>query len=170
MENDYEFNLKKIRRSSFRAGYRKLIKKKFILSDGKVRDFDIKDEGKSVCILAFTKDNQIILVKQFRLGPETLLVEMPGGFLDPNEQPEFSARGELLEETGFDGDFEFVGTTLDCAYSNMLQYNFIAKSCKKIKAPNEFIETVFYSIEDFLTLLRSGQMTDVNQVIELWTI
>lgn len=64
------------------------------------------------------------------------------------------------------GDFQFVSTSLDCAYSNLLGYNFVATNCKKIQEQkldeNEFIEVVEMPLEKFKEHLRSGELTDIK--------
>lgn len=47
------------------------------------------------------KDNNFLMVKQWRHGEQSLSVEFPGGVIDKNEQPETAAVRELEEETGF---------------------------------------------------------------------
>lgn len=157
---------KKIKEEPYRAGYRKMVKKFFKLPDGRIVDFDIKQEGPAACVLALTKDSHVVLAKQFRPGPEKILMELPGGKIDTGEKAEEGIKRELLEETGYSGDFQFVGTTLDCAYSTMVRYNYLATNCKKLQEPkneeNEFIEVVECSLEEFKNILRSGQMTDVE--------
>jgi ADP-ribose pyrophosphatase len=59
-----------------------------ICSFGKESDFYIKKEGPAASVLAITKDKKVILVKQYRPGPSEILLELPGGFVDPNEKPE----------------------------------------------------------------------------------
>lgn len=62
-----------------------------------------------VVIVAVHNDN-FILVNQFRHGEERVTVEFPGGVCDSNENPEETARRELLEETGFSaGRMTFLG-------------------------------------------------------------
>lgn len=157
---------KKIKEEPFRAGFRKLLKKTFQLPDGKIQDFDIKHEGPAVCVLALSKNNNVILVKQFRPGMEKILHEMPGGAVDGDEQPIDAIKRELLEETGHTGDIEFVGTSHDCAYSTMFRYNFVAINCHKIDDQNlddtEFAEVTEMSLDDFRNHLRSGELTDVE--------
>ena len=99
---------KKIKEELFRAGFRKLVKKTFQLPDNRVVDFDIKQEGPVVCILALTKDNKIVLAKQFRPGPEKVLLELPGGSVDTGETPEEAAKREFLEETGYTGMIKLI--------------------------------------------------------------
>ncbi|MDD5749587.1 MAG: NUDIX hydrolase [Patescibacteria group bacterium] len=157
---------KKIKEDSFQAGFRKLIKKTFQLPNGKIEDFDIKKEGPAVCILALSKDNNVVLARQFRPGPEKTLLELPGGLVDKNETPLEAAKREFLEETGYIGDFQFVGESLDCAYSTMIRYNFVAINCHKIQKQkleeNEFIEIVEMSLAEFRKHLKGGQLTDIE--------
>ena len=49
------------------------------------------------------KDNNFLMVKQWRHGEQSLSVEFPGGVIDKNEQPETAAVRELEEETGYSG-------------------------------------------------------------------
>ena len=150
-----------------KPGYRQIVRRKYQLPNGRIEDYDIKDEGKCVCVLALTPDMQVILVKQFRPGPGKVLLELPGGGSDtPKSTPEENAKRELLEETGYTGDFQFVGTCWNCGYSNILNYNFVATNCHKIQEPRlddtEFIEVVKMPLGEFRQLLRSGELTDVK--------
>lgn len=64
----------------------------------------------SVNIVAITKDQQILMVRQYRFGIQQNTIELPGGLLDPNEDHAVAARRELLEETGFTGGtWEYMG-------------------------------------------------------------
>ncbi|MCD4705255.1 NUDIX hydrolase [bacterium] len=157
---------KKIKEKIFKAGFRTLLKKTFQLPDNRIVDFDIKYEGPAACVLALTEDNKIILTKQFRPGPEKILLELPGGVIEINETPTEAMKRELLEETGYTGDFKFVSTSLDCAYSTMVRHNFVATNCRKIQEQNldknEFIQVVKMSLNDFREHLRTGELTDIE--------
>ena len=157
---------KKIKEKPFQAGFRKLLKKTFQLPNGKIQEFDIKHEGPAVCVLALTKNNNVVLVKQYRLGMEKILLEMPGGSVEKDENPETAIKRELLEETGYAGDMKFIGTSYDCAYSTMLRYNYVATNCCKIGKQKldelEFAEVIKMSLNDFRNHLSSGELTDVE--------
>ena len=47
------------------------------------------------------KDNNFLMVKQWRHGEHALSVEFPGGVIDEGEEAEVAARRELEEETGY---------------------------------------------------------------------
>lgn len=150
----------------FKAGYRRMLTRRFKLPDGREDEYTIKDEGQPVCIFAMTIDGQVILAEQYRPGPERILLEMPGGNMEKNESPESAAARELLEETGYAGELRHVGTVLDCAYSTLLRHAFVATNCIKLQEPSldedEFIEIRTMSVQDFRQHLRSGQLTDVE--------
>ena len=154
------------REMAFQKYSRKIEKVMFKLPDGKESDFYIKREGPAAGVLAITKDQKVILVKQFRPGPEEILSELPGGYVDPNEKPEATMERELMEETGYKGNVKLVTTCFDDAYSTMNRYCFVATDCEKVGEPqtgeHEFIELELVSLEDFRKLLRNGKMTDVE--------
>jgi ADP-ribose pyrophosphatase len=54
-----------------------------------------------VTVLAETAAGEIVLVEQFRPAIEARTLELPGGLLDPGEEPADCASRELEEETGF---------------------------------------------------------------------
>jgi len=158
--------MKKINESILYSGFRKVIKREYQLPNGNIVDFEIKKEGPAVCVLAFTENGKIILAEQFRPGPNFKMLEMPGGGIDNGENPEDAAKRELLEETGYTGNFELAGTCYDDAYSTMFRHLFVAKECKKIQkaeiSDRESVETILVNLKEFRELLKSGKMTDIE--------
>jgi 8-oxo-dGTP pyrophosphatase MutT (NUDIX family) len=56
-----------------------------------------------VNVVAITRDGHLVLVEQYRHGVDAATVEIPGGMVDPGEEPAAAAVRELEEETGFTG-------------------------------------------------------------------
>lgn len=52
-------------------------------------------------VVAITKNNEVVLVKQYRHGVQEILLELPGGVVDKGEDPLEGAKRELMEETGY---------------------------------------------------------------------
>jgi ADP-ribose pyrophosphatase len=144
---------------------RKLVKRDYEMPDGKIADFYIKEEKDAACILALTSKNEVILVKQFRPGPNKVLLEMPGGEVDENN-PELAVSKELTEETGYRGRIEFVGKCVVEGYTKRTKYCYVAKDCRKTSdqklEDREFIEVVLMTLNEFRQHLRNGQLTDVE--------
>ncbi|MCU0667674.1 MAG: NUDIX hydrolase [Patescibacteria group bacterium] len=154
------------REQVFKKYSRAIDKVDFELPNGEKADFYIKAEAPAASIFAMTKDDNIILAKQFRPGPNKILNELPGGYLEPGENALQSISREFLEETGYEGDFIKIGTCLDDAYSTMVRHCFVATNCKKIADPKitntEQTELVLMPLNEFRTFLRTGQLTDVE--------
>jgi len=154
------------RETVFQKYSRKIEKVIFCFPDGRESDYYLKIEGPAVCTLAITKDRQIILAKQFRPGPNEVLLEIPGGGVEKGETPEQAGERELLEETGYKGDIKRIAESFECAYSTMKRYCMVVTNCEKVAdqnlEENEFAEIVLLSLDDFRELLRSGKMTDVE--------
>jgi ADP-ribose pyrophosphatase len=157
---------KRVDEKLVKDGWRKVISRTYILPNGKQYEYEIKKEGVAVCILPITKEGKVVLAKQFRVGPEKVLLELPGGGLEKGETPEQAIARELLEETGYAGNVQLVQTILDDAYSTRIRYAFVATDCVKVGEPQmdetEFIEAVELTVDEFRTHLRAGQLTDLE--------
>ncbi len=154
------------RESIFKKYGREVERVDFELPDGSVADFYLKKEEDTVCILALTKNNEVILAKQFRPGPYEVLLELPGGGIEEGESPEVAGARELLEETGYAGKAEFVVQALDCGYSTRRRNCVAITDCEKVaeiqNTATEKTEVVLMSLSEFREHLRSGQLTDIE--------
>jgi ADP-ribose pyrophosphatase len=52
-------------------------------------------------IVPVTSDGEVVLVRQYRHGDQRVTLEIPGGLVDPGEDPAAAALRECLEETGY---------------------------------------------------------------------
>lgn len=147
-------------------GFRSVLGKRYALPSGIEREFEIKLEGPTAVVLALTPQENVLLVREFRPGIEEVLRELPGGLVDEGEEPLEAARRELLEETGYAGDFEYAGPMVECAYSTRIRHAFVARGCVKVREPmpgdGESPELELVSLAEFRLHLRSGQLTDVG--------
>lgn len=64
----------------------------------------------TLCALGITEDNQAVMVKQYRHPVGKTLLEIPGGFVDKDEEPLKAIAREMLEETGYEfTKYEYLG-------------------------------------------------------------
>jgi ADP-ribose pyrophosphatase len=144
--------------------FRRLVNKRFELPDGQTIEFEIWDERDTVAVLALTADRRVVLARQFRPGPEEVLLELPGGRIEDGQTPAEAAQAELLEETGFVGKLEAVGALFPDAYTATSKYVFAATNCrlKQNPEPSEHTEPVLLSLDEFRSHLREGRLTDTG--------
>ena len=154
----------KIDESIVYNGRRKVLKKTFKMPNGKQVDYEILKLGQMVCVLPLTSDKKVIIAKQFRTGPEKVLSELPGGGVKEGEDPKKAMERELLEETGYNGTMISLGKSYDSAYNTGVRHFFIALDCEKTAEPqndeNEPIEVELVSLDEFMDILHSGELTD----------
>jgi ADP-ribose pyrophosphatase len=145
-------------------GLRRIVKRRFALPNGETADFEVWDDPDTVAVLALTPDGEVVLVRQFRPGPEEVLLELPGGVIEEHQTALEAARAELLEEAGYEGVLALVGTALANAYSRRTKHLFAATECRRVAAPepDEFTEPVLLPLADFREHLRGGRLTDVD--------
>ena len=71
---------------------------------GKTHDFFIAYLTDGVHVIAVTPENEVVMVRQFRVGLHRDSLETPGGLIELGEGPCIAGARELLEETGYAGD------------------------------------------------------------------
>jgi ADP-ribose pyrophosphatase len=142
--------------------FRRVLNRTFELPDGTVTDFEVLDLLDSVAVLALTPADEVVLVKEFRPGPEAVLLELPGGVVEPGQAPIEAARAELLEETGYEGDLVMVGTVVRDAYATNVKHAFAATRCRRVADPEhpELTAPTLVPLEAFREHLRRGRLTD----------
>ncbi|MFZ5494335.1 MAG: NUDIX hydrolase [Verrucomicrobiota bacterium] len=69
----------------------------------KEQDFFVINPPDWVNVVALTPDGQLVLVRQFRYGINDFSLEIPGGVIDPGEDPVAAGVRELREESGYVG-------------------------------------------------------------------
>jgi len=125
-------------------------------------------------ISGITKNNEILLIKQYRQAVKSLDIEIPAGYLEKHDSnPEKAAKRELLEETGFTSNkFEKIHETYASAglMNNKIHF-FIAHDVKRIKEPNldknEEIEVLVTPWEEAIKLHNEGIIKDMASVTAL---
>jgi 8-oxo-dGTP pyrophosphatase MutT (NUDIX family) len=80
-----------------------LVERTFDFRDGsRPQVYHALNQADYVTVFAVTTKNSVPLVRQYRPAIEGWSIELPGGILDPNEDPADAARRELAEEVGLE--------------------------------------------------------------------
>ncbi len=133
--------------------------------DGKiVEEYFVVELPTTACAVSITEDGLVLMVKQYRHPVEDVLLELPGGFLDPNELPVEAMKRELMEETGYEfSSVEKIGMiAANPGVLNNYTALFLAKGGKKTGLQNlddnEEIEIVTITVEELKTMLLENKI------------
>lgn len=143
------------------------------LSNGKIirREKLLKNghDGSASIIFPVTEDGMVILAIEPRVFTDkTVDMGLPAGYIENGENPDFAAKRELLEETGYTTDeiYEIGSFYQDQGCSSALNHYYIAYNCKKVTNQNldegEFIKFVLVDIDELTNLLKNGYIKGLN--------
>jgi 8-oxo-dGTP pyrophosphatase MutT (NUDIX family) len=125
-------------------------------------------------VVALTKNNEVVLVRQYRHGVQEISLELPGGVVDAGEDPLEGAKRELLEESGYGG-----GTIVETGriYPNpAIQHNtlfcYLATGVEWVGGQHldesEEIEVELVPLKDVIELVRQGRFRHALNVAVLF--
>ena len=131
---------------------------------GESGEFDVIDCFNWVNIVALTKDNKVVIVKQYRHGSDSVTLEIPGGAVDTSENPLVAGRRELLEETGYSCEsLELIGkVNPNPAFMTNSCFTYLAKECVKTDQQNldhlEEIDVELYGLSEIKNMINDGSI------------
>jgi ADP-ribose pyrophosphatase len=141
---------------------------------GVARRIAVIDTFEWVNVVALTPERDVILVKQYRHGAAKVTLEIPGGIIDPGEDPAHAAARELREETGYSGGApRFIGRVdpNPAILSNGCK-TYLIEDCRKTDEieldPGEDIEVTKIPLEEIPRAISDGRITHALVVCAFW--
>ena len=155
-----------------------------VVYDGKVvtvikDDVEVSDGHKSfrevilhsggVVILALKDKDTVLLVKQFRYPLKEAVLELPAGKLEVDENPDYAAKRELEEETGYNAkvwsSLGYINTTPGICTEKL--YLYLAKDLDFVgEHPDEgeIISCFEYKIYEVFDMINEGRINDAKTI------
>jgi ADP-ribose pyrophosphatase len=127
-------------------------------------------------VVAITKNNEVVLVKQYRHGIQEAMFEIPGGVVEDGEDPMDGVRRELLEETGYTAaEFVQVGRLYpNPALQTNSLYCFLALDAEKVSGQSldagEDIEVHLAPLDELIKMTRRGEFPNALDVAVLYQV
>lgn len=131
---------------------------------GAIADFAVCDSADWVLVIPITVDNDVVFVRQFRHGRREVILEIPGGLMEPNEKPSETAERELQEETGYvPKQMETYGPLLPNPALNTARFHVVvATGCSPTAAPSpdpfEQLEIEVRPLASISQMIRGGEL------------
>lgn len=141
--------------------------------EGEKTKGEVIDFPPTVGILVFIEEDEILLLKQFRLPSRKELWEIPAGKTEKGEEPEEAAKRELKEETGFKGEeWKRIGSFyVSPGYTTEYMHLFECKAGKKQEQEldkGEFIGQMrSLKIGKAWQMIREGEIKDGKTILAL---
>jgi 8-oxo-dGTP pyrophosphatase MutT (NUDIX family) len=143
-------------------------------SGKKVDPYFVVEMPPSATAMAITENNEVILISQYRHPVGEALLELPGGFIEKDEDKTIAIRRELLEETGYEFNevFHLGNIAANPGVLNNYTDLFLAVGGKKIQLQNlddnEEIEIILKPLEEVRQLLNQCQFKQSMQALCLF--
>ena len=134
------------------------------LGNGNFLDATIFEFRAWANVLALTKDQDAVLIRQYRHGVRDVLWEIPGGVVEDEENPLEGVKRELLEETGYTAsEFVQVGTLYpNPALQTNTMYSFLALNAERVTCQNldhgEDIEVHLVPLAELVPMVKHGDI------------
>lgn len=142
-----------------------------VCSNGRMAKREYVHHNGGAAVLA-VKNDEILLIKQFRYPYHKVIYEIPAGKIEIGEDPYQTALRELEEECGYKASalIDLGSLYPTCGYSDEVIYLYLAKDYEKTGThfdEDEEIEAEFVKIEDALKMIKDGNIKDSKTIIAI---
>lgn len=146
------------------------------LPDGKKAQREIVRHHGAAAIIAFTADDKLILVRQYRVAIGQTTLELPAGLKDPEDKDTLiTAKREFEEETGLQAkEWKHVTSMYSTpGFTDEYLVIYEAQDLKKVENPltqdeDELIELVTLTYEEAKEAYTKGELCDSKTVFALF--
>ena len=160
----------------FRKPWLTVRKDSYELPNGNIiPDYYILEYPEWVNVIAITKDQKFVMVRQFRPGAAVTRYELSAGVAEKSDESYLiSAQRELLEETGYGGGTwtKYMEISPNPGTHTNTVYCYLATDVEFIASPHldetEYLTVHLLAVDEIKDLLINNQILQAVQAAPLW--
>ena len=138
-----------------------------LLPNGATASREIVEHNGGICVVPLTENNEILMVEQFRYPYSEVVLEIPAGKRDGNEEPLEGGKRELKEETGATAEsYTFLGELYPTpGYCGEIIYMYLARGLSYGETDpdeDEFLNVKRIPLETAVEMIMSGEIKDAK--------
>jgi len=142
---------------------------------GDQKHYDLVEHRDSISIIPLDGDGQVWFVRQYRVGVDGELLELPAGVLEPGERPESGAAREVREEVGMAAaELRLLGGFyLTPGYCNEFHSIFLATglySSPLAADPDEYLQIEKLPVAQAFQRAERGEFRDAKTMAALFLL
>ena len=143
------------------------------LPGGDTIEYGVLEGGGFASVVPLTEDGKVVLVRQWRQPLGDFTLELPSGGVDKGEDPRGAAERELLEEAGFRAvGLQYLvsvhtSTGRTDEICHLVRCRAVRDPAGPRPEPTEFIKVVELPLEEALSGISDGTITDAATVLGL---
>ena len=138
-----------------------------LLPNGATASREIVEHNGGICVVPLTENNEVLMVEQFRYPYGELVLEIPAGKRDGNEEPLDGGKRELREETGATAEsYTFLGELYPTpGYCGEIIYMYLARGLSYGETDpdeDEFLNLKRIPLETAVEMIMKGEIKDAK--------
>lgn len=144
------------------------------LPDGRViDDFYLISMPDYAAIVPLLPDGRVVTQRRYKHGSRAVTLGLPGGYLEPGEEPLVAAKRELMEETGYQSEqWKFLGDfVVDANRGCGVAHMFLARDCITTSEPGssdlEEVQMDLMDLDKIRDSLQRGVAMELSTVAAL---
>ena len=166
-------HLKRIKRElAYKGKLLNIYKDTILIDDSRETVYDFIEHKGASAIIPIDSENKIIMVRQYRNAIDNYTLEIPAGSLNMGEDNITCAIRECEEETGYKPNnvrhlIDVHTTVAFCNELIKIYYSDDLTPTRQNLDDGEYINVEHHSIEDLISMIYAGKITDAKTVAGL---